>query len=882
MIRLPATAVAAIVFLLATQATRAAEPPVNLALVATATTSYVSGHETIHGLNSGFDPRNSNDKRHGAYGNWPQKGTQWVEYSWSQPIHTGRVDVYWFDDGRGVRLPKTCRLLYDDGGKLVPIENAKGLGLKENEYNTTTFDDVHTTRLRLEMDSSGESTGILQWRVIDAGGSPEFPPQVAAGPDRTVIQSGKTWLSGTVRDALKPKRQATVRWSKKSGLGDVAFDNAAAAETTASFSKEGSYVLKLTAGDDKFHSEDTLHVEVIAPPPAEALRPVTMSSYTVTSPLLKARLKQVIIHWIPHCYEKLSDPRLPEGGIENFVQAANKLAGRPAARHRGAPWANAYTHNTVESMCLALMYDPQGDAEIIAAQDAIRAKLDEWIPKILAAQQPNGYLQTMYTLNSLRPWTNKGDHEGYTAGYFIEAAIAHYLATGKSPDDPMLRAAKKLADCWYDHIGPAPKKTWYDGHEELEQALERLASLIDAEEGPGKGDKYFQLAKFLLESRRHGEWYDQSHLPVVHQYEAAGHAVRAAYLYSGMAGVAMKTGDVDYQSALASISHNIFDKRYYIIGGIGSGETSEGFGANYSLPNNAYCESCANCGLLFFENKMGDIWHDARYSDLAEDNYYNAILGDVDLPAKNFTYTNELNSDGQRYPWHACPCCVGNIPRTLLELPVWMYSTGKDSLYVNMYAGCKATVDVSGTKVEIEQKTDYPWKGHVTIILHPAEPKQFLIYSQSLTFRGDASPLYTSNLMDNRPRSYRINGEPASFVSFDRGYLVFSQKWKDGDRIEFDLPLAPQRIKADERVAADRGRVALRYGPLIYCIESVDQNVDSVLPPDAKLTTEWWPDLLDGVMVIRGKFADGKPMLAIPYYARANRGGRYTVWIRDR
>jgi DUF1680 family protein len=882
---LTAPAVVALVLLLTTHnCSLAAEPPVNLALVAAATTSYVSGHETINGLNSGHDPRNSDDKRHGAYGNWPQKGTQWVEYSWSQPIHTGQIDVYWFDDHRGVRLPKACRLFYDDGGKLVPVKNAKGFGLKEHQYNTTTFDDVHTKRLRLEMDSSGESTGILQWKVIDAGGSPEFPPQVTAGPDRAVIQGGRTWLNGAVHDPLHPNRKAKVTWSKESGPGEVSFDNAAEAETTASFSKLGNYVLKFTAGDGKFHADDTLRVEVVAPPPGGALKPVTMSRFTVTSPLLKPRLKQVIIHWIPHCYNKLSEPNLPEGGIENFVQAANKLAGKPAARHRGSPWANAYTHNTVESMCWALMYDPQGDAEIIAAQDAIRKKLDDWIPKILAAQQPNGYLQTMYTLNNLRPWTNKGDHEGYTAGYFIEAAIAHYLAFGKQKDDPMLRAARKLADCWYDQIGPAPKKTWYDGHEELELALQRLASLVDAEEGSGKGDKYFELSKFLLDSRRHGEWYDQSHLPVVHQYDAAGHAVRAAYLYTGMAGVAIKTGDVDYQSALVSIWQNIVNKRYYIIGGIGSGETSEGFGANYSLPNNAYCESCANCGLLFFQNKMGNIWRGALFADLAEDTYYNAVLGDVDLPAKNFTYTNELNSGAQRYAWHGCPCCVGNIPRTLLELPIWMYSTGKDALYVNMYAGSKVGAEVGGTKVEVEQKTDYPWKGHVTIVLHPAESKQFSVHLRCPDHDGEPSPLYTNRSEHIRLNACLVNGQKLTGEHFDvnEDRIVISQKWQDGDRIEFDVPLEAARIKADEHIAADRGRVALRYGPLVYCIESTDQNVNSILPPDAPLTTEWRPDLLDGVMVIKSSFADGRPMLAIPYYARANRGGRYAVWIRDK
>ncbi len=286
---LPAIASAAVICFLSTSAISRGQTPANLAMVASATTSYVSGHETIHGLNSGFDPRNSNDKRHGAYGNWPEKGTQWVEYSWTQPIHTGRVDIYWFDDHNGVRLPKECRLLYLDGDKLVPVKNSQGLGLKLNQYNTTTFDDVRTTRIRLEMDSSGESTGILQWRVIDAGDSPAFPPQVTAGPDRAVVQGGKTWLSGSVRDLIRPNSQASkLSWSKASGPGEVSFENPAAAETTATFSKIGQYVLKFIAGDGKLRGEDTLRVDVVAPPPAESLRPVTMSHYTVTSPLLRA------------------------------------------------------------------------------------------------------------------------------------------------------------------------------------------------------------------------------------------------------------------------------------------------------------------------------------------------------------------------------------------------------------------------------------------------------------------------------------------------------------------------------------------------------------------------------------------------------------------
>ncbi len=386
-----------------------------------------------------------------------------------------------------------------------------------------------------------------------------------------------------------------------------------------------------------------------------------------------------------------------------------------------------------------MMFDSQGDKEIIAAQAAISKKLDDWVPKILSAQEPNGYLQTYYTLSGRRPWTNKGDHEGYTAGYFIESALAHRAMTGKR-DDAMYLAARRLADCWCDRIGPAPKKSWYDGHEELEQALVRLGKFVNSEEGAGKGRKYIDLAKFLLDCRGapggyplvgagRGEPYDQSHLPVTRQYEAVGHAVRASYLYSGMAGVAMETGDVDYQSALLSIWGNLVNKRYYVTGGIGSGETSEGFGPNYSLPNNAYCESCSNCGELFFQHKMNAIYHQARFADLYEETFYNAILGDLDLAANNFTYTNALDSSERRYPWHNCPCCVGNIPRTLLMLPTWMYATGKDALYVNLYAGSTVRVgNLLGTDVEIEQTTDYPWSGKVAIVVRPAAPKQFAIF----------------------------------------------------------------------------------------------------------------------------------------------------------
>jgi DUF1680 family protein len=857
----------------------AAASGTNLALVARASTSYVSGHETIAALNDGHDPRHSDDKSHGAYGNWPRAGTQWVQYEWSRPVSVGKIDVYWFRDGRGVHLPKACRLKYWDGGSFVAVGNPIGLGLAADKYNTTTFAEVTTTRLRLELDCSGTaSTGILEWKVYDSGKSPNFPPTVEAGVDRVVVLPGSTYLSGAVRDDGKVKSPPSVTWSKDAGPGEVAFASAQQPVTTAKFSAVGEYVLRLTADDGEATASDTVRVTVDPQPPATHLDPILTKTYKISSPLWRARIKKLITNWIPHCVGRIDDPELREGGIDNFVQAGNKLAGRPYARHRGPVFANAWVHNTVEAMCVALMVDPQGDREIIAAQKAMREKLDDWIPKLLSAQEPDGYLQTCYTLTGRRRWSNKADHEGYLAGYFMEAAMAHYLMTDRK-DARMYQAAKRLADCWCRHIGPPPKQSWYEGHQELEQALVRLARFVEEQEGPGKGRKYVELAKFLLDSRTSGQEYDQSHVPVVQQYEAVGHAVRAVYSYSGMADVAMETGDVDYHGAVKSLWQNIVSKKYYVTGGVGSGETSEGFGKDYSLPNNAYCESCSGCGELFFQHKMNLAYHDAKYADLYEETLYNAILGDVDLEAKNFTYTNALDSRGGRYPWHGCPCCVGNIPRTLLMLPTWTYAKSADGIYVNLFVGSTVTLQsVAGSDVQMVQTTDYPWSGKVSITVNPAKAARFAVRIRAPN-RG-VSRLYTGSPTVQGITSISLNGSPIA-PAIEKGYAVIARTWEAGDKIDLVLPMPVQRVKADRRVAADVGRVALRYGPLVYNIESVDQDIDQVLSPDSALSTQWDANLLGGVMVIKGTFANGAAMTAIPNYARNNRGGRSIVWVKD-
>jgi DUF1680 family protein len=850
---------------------------VNLALVATPSSSYVSGDTRNTALNDGLTPRSSRDNRRGSYGNWPRQGTQWVQYEWAQPVSTKEIEVYWWDDRQGVRLPKASRLKYWDGKEFVPAKNPVGLGVAGDKFNSTTFDEVTTTKLRLEMDGDAEySTGILEWQVFDSGKSPDFPPTVNAGVDRDVVLGGKTYLSAKVK-LLKPNSpSSSLNWSRKSGPGKVIFANAHVAETTATFSAPGDYVLELSARNGKLSGTSTLKVKVVPPPKAERLDVVYTKHYTIDNPLWNARARAIIVNWIPHCIDNINRTNLTQGqgGIDNFIEAAKALRGEPHGRQKGYVFANAWVHQTVESMCIALMVDPRGDREIIAAQEKMKATLEDWIPKILAAQEPDGYLQTAYTLADRNRWperwspTHRGEHEGYVSGYFLESAINHYTLT-EGKDTRLYNAAKKLADCWVANLGPG-RKNWYDGHQEMEQALVRFGRFVNDMEGHGRGDNYVKLAKFLLDCRRDGSEYDQSHVPVQQQYEAVGHAVRAMYSYSGMADVAAETGDTDYQSAVMSLWDNMVNKKYYLTGGIGSGETSEGFGPNYSLRNNAYCEACSSCGVIFFQYKLNLAYHDAKFADLYEETMYNALLGSLDLDGKDFYYDNPLVAFRPRYPWHACPCCVGNIPRTLLMVPTWTYVKGKDAIYVNLFIGSTINVErVAGTDVQMVQKTDYPWSGKVAITVNPKHAARFSVYVR--VPNRQTSELYTPAPQVSGLKSLALNGKQLVNFKTQDGYVVMTRDWRTGDEIELEFPMDVQRIKADDRIAADRGLVALRYGPLIYNAERADQaDINQAIGP-APLATEWRGDLLDGVKVIKGSWADGSPLVAVPNFARCNR-----------
>jgi uncharacterized protein len=842
----------------------------NLAVVAAASGTGRYG-DGFGFLNDGVTPTDpgpiadSNYKR--------RRFNSWVEYDWQQAVSTDSIAVFWWDYTQTVPLPTAYRIEYWDGTRFRPVHDAAGLGLHNNAYNATGFEEVKTTRLRLELDSADRYiAALLEWKVFESPHAAAVPPVVVAGPDRDVILGGKTFLNAHIRSVHPVTRMS---WTQTGGAGKVNFSLPVDLHTTASFSAPGVYTIKLTAWQGQLARSSQLKVKVVAPPPGRRLDVVYTTRYRMDSQLWNDRFKSIIVDWIPFCIDQInrSDLSTGQGGIDNFIEAAKALKGLPHGRHKGYVFSNAWVHQTVEAMCEALMVDPQGDTAIIAAQEKMKMTLESWIPIILSAQEPDGYLQTAYTLRDTSRWhhrwspESRGNHEGYTAGYFIESAINHYTLT-EGRDKRLYNAAKRLADCWVANIGPG-KKSWFDGHQEMEQALVRFGRFVNDMEGQGHGDAYIRLAKFLLDSRGGGDEYDQSHAPVQEQYEAVGHAVRATYTYSGMADIAAETRDIDYQSAVLSLWDNMVNKKYYITGGIGSGETSEGFGPNYSLGNNAYCESCSSCGLIFFEYKMNLAYHDAKYADLYEETMYNALLGSLSLDGKDFYYTNELSTAQPRYGWHVCPCCVGNIPRTLLMMPTWTYVRGNDGLYVNLFVGSTMKVGrIAGTEVEMVQKTEYPWSGKVTLTVNPAATAAFTLYVR--VPNRTTSELYTPVPKVSGLVSLSVNGKPVT-RQIVHGYAVIRRVWTKGDKVELELPMQVQKVAADKRIVADSGRIALRYGPLLYSVETADhQDIDQrigALP----LSLKWQDNLLRGVMTIRGTWADGTPLVAIPNYTRMNR-----------
>ncbi|HLW08758.1 MAG TPA: beta-L-arabinofuranosidase domain-containing protein [Fermentimonas sp.] len=794
------------------------------------------------------------------------------EYIWEEPVTIDEFALFLYNYENNIKLPESYKFQYWNGNDFQDLSELSEIKTYNDKFNHYTFNEITTTRLALEIDSViGYPSPLLEWQVFKSEKSSALAPVVSAGIDRMVVSGGKTYLTGVIK-SIDPLRKK--EWSAQ-GPGKVRFEDSKSDTTTATFNTPGEYTLTLVAQAGKIKNSSSLKVTVVDPPEKERLDVVYTYKYKIDNPLWNDRVKSIIVNWIPHCIKQIesNDLERGQGGLDNFIEAAKALRGEPHGVHLGYVFSNAWVHQTIESMCIALMVDPQGDGEIIAAQELMKNTIEKWIPIILAAQEPDGYLHTAYTLRDTSRWKGRwasetrANHEGYVAGYFIESAINHYTLT-EGNDTRLYDAAKKLADCWVANIGP-DKIEWYDGHQEMEQALVRFGRFVNDMDGNGQGDSYINLAKYLLDCRKDGSEYDQSHVPVQQQYEAVGHAVRAVYSYSAMSDVAAETGDIDYQSAVISLWDNMVNKKYYVTGGIGSGDTSEGFGENYALRNNAYCESCSSCGLIFFQHKLNLAYHDAKYADLYEETMYNALLGSLDYEGKNFYYTNPLSSYRVRDNWHGCPCCIGNIPRTLLMIPTWTYVKSDEGLYVNLFIGSTINVkQVAGTDVELIQKTDYPWDGKVTITVNPAESKEFTVWLRVPDRKTSA--LYTSTPQVNSMISLSVNGEIVT-REMEKGYVAITKEWKQGDIISFELPMQVQRITADERIEANKGKVAFRFGPLIYSVEKSDQPLINIPINFEQFSPEWRDDLFGGIMTIKGQWNDGSDLIAIPYYLRLNR-----------
>ena len=639
-------------------------------------------------------------------------------------------------------------------------------------------------------------------------------------------------------------------------------------------------------------------IGVVKPAKDYPVKPVPFTSVHFNDVFWAPRIETNRKVTIPFAFEKCEQT----GRVDNFERAAQALRGDPLTNKKapGYPFDDTDVYKVIEgaSYVLTVQPDPKLDAYV-----------DGLIAKIAAAQEQDGYLYTTRAIDPVNPhpWAGKqrwelekvDSHELYDLGHLYEAAVAHYAATGKRT---LLDVALKSADLLDRTFGPGKMCIW-PGHQITEMGLAKLYRVT--------GDqRYINLAKFLLDargpdgSRGAGRAYNQSHLKVVEQTEAVGHAVRATYMYSGMADVAALTGDTAYLSAIDRIWENVAGKKLYITGGIGATGAGEAFGRNYELPNmTAYNETCAAVGNDFWNHRLFLLHADAKYIDVMERTLYNGLISGVSLDGKSFFYPNPLESNGQhaRSPWFGVACCPGNITRFLPSVPGYVYAQGNDTLYVNLFIGSTADIKMdNGDGLNITQETRYPWDGVIKITVSPQHNRKMSINVRIPGWaRNEPVPsdLYRFADTATEPVVLKVNGKRIP-VKIDKGYVALHRTWQKGDVIELNLPMPVRRVVANGQVAADRGRVALQRGPIVYAAEWPDNPNGKVrnlmLPGTSKLTAEFRPDLLGGVSVVKARAtglaydAQGRVITkeqdftAIPYYAWANRGrGQMVVWIPD-
>lgn len=617
--------------------------------------------------------------------------------------------------------------------------------------------------------------------------------------------------------------------------------------------------------------------------------PVPFTSVKVTDQFWGQRLKANREVTIPLAFSKCEET----GRYDNFVKAAH-----PSEDYKvgGYSFDDTDVYKTIEGASYLLQTYPD---------KKLKKYIDSVLVIVAAAQEPDGYLFTARTMNPKHPHEWAGSrrwekveelsHEFYNLGHMVEGAIAHYQATGQRN---FLDIAIRYADCVCREIGDNPgQQVRVPGHQIAEMALAKLYTVT--------GDrKYLDQAKFFLDKRGYTDRrdeYSQAHKPVVEQDEAVGHAVRAAYMYSGMADVAALTGDSAYIRAIDRIWDNIVSKKYYITGGIGATSQGEAFGKNYELPNmSAYCETCASIGNVYLNYRLFLLHGESKYYDVLERTLYNGLIAGVSLDGGSFFYPNPLESMGQhqRQPWFGCACCPSNVSRFIPSLPGYVYAVKDNQVYVNLYLSNKATLKIGRKSVTLSQETRYPWNGDIALTVDKNSAGRFAMKLRIPGWvRNQVVPSDLYTYTDGKRLSYqvKVNGELQKAELGADGYFTVTRQWKKGDKVELHFDMEPRVVKANARVEADRGRVAVERGPLVYCAEWPDNDFDVLsvlLNRQPSFTVTEKPDLLYGLNQIQTpaqtlKYdAEGRlsvqdvTLTLIPYYAWAHRGsGRMAVWL---
>ena len=616
-----------------------------------------------------------------------------------------------------------------------------------------------------------------------------------------------------------------------------------------------------TGGIETFEEESSM-AERITESGLWQAKPVPFTRVRIEDRFWSKRLRAHQSATLKACIEQCEKT----GRFSNFAKAGGLMEGE----FEGIYYNDSDVYKVIEGIAYSLMNHP--DRELEERTDA----LIDWI---VAAQEDDGYLQTYFTLKEPdRKWTDMNKHECYCAGHLIEAAIAYKQATGKTK---LFDAARRLADHIDSLFGPG-KRHWVTGHQELELALVKLYAETD-------DSRYWKLAHFLLEERGRGhgvggiwdrsDWgpaYCQDDLPVREISRVTGHAVRAMYLYAGMADVAAIAGDREYVEALDRVWEHVVTRRMYITGGIGSSRHNEGFTSDYDLPNKeAYCETCASVGMVLWNHRMNMLQLNGKYADIVEKELYNGALAGVSLKGDTFFYVNPLESDGShhRVEWFNCSCCPTQIARFIPSIGNYIYLLDRNGIVVNQYIASTAELTLPAGNVTLRQTTNYPWDGRIKIELVKIE---------------GSDPFELLLRLPGWCKSFAldINGKNIADYEFYDGYIRILREWKEGDAVRLDLYMPVERVYAHPNVLANRGKAAIQRGPVVYCVEQADNSglpVGRGLPKSSVFQAEYRGDVLEGVTVIKEIPADGGTgYIAIPYFAWDNREpGWMKVWLDE-